>query len=315
MKKVFILGFFLLFMLKTAAKETEVPKKIYIPVITKQVDTSFFQLIKSGVEQAAEVYDIETTFDGPKLGESAEVQLDLLKSVLSKKPQAIILTALDSQAAAPYLAEAKAAGIPVIGLDTGVDSPIVKTTVATDNYSAGAFAAEKMGQLLNGKGKVGIVALDRISEEALARTTGFIDTLKKNYPDIEILPPQYDSDTVARAKEATIALLTEYPDITGLYGQGDDISTGIVEAVKALDKAGKVTIIGFDSSRTLSDAIKEGIVAGAISQDPVGMGYVAVQTALSAYKGEILPAFIDSGFFWYDKSNIDNPEIQPYLFE
>lgn len=315
MKRILIAALLLLFTIETAAAEIKDSKKIYIPVITKQIDTNFFQLIKAGTEQAAESYDIETTFDGAKLGEPAEVQLNKLNSVLSQKPQAIVLTALDSKAAAPYLEEAQAAGIPVIGLDTGVDSPIVKTTVSTNNYDAGAFAAEKMGQLLNGKGKVGIVALDRISKVAEARTTGFVDTLQNNYPNIEILPPKYNSDSVVLAKARTKALLTEHPDIAGIYAQGDDISTGVIQAIKELQKEGQVTIIGFDSSKTLSDAVREGTVAGAVSQDPVGMGYLAIQAALKAYKGETLPEFIDSGFFWYDKSNIDSPEIQPYLFE
>ncbi|MDF2613321.1 MAG: LacI family transcriptional regulator [Clostridia bacterium] len=315
MKKIFVLGFFLLFMLPIKAQETQAPEKIYIPVISKKIDSSFFQLIKLGTEQAAKAYGIETTWEGQKVGEPAEVQLNLLKSALSKNPQAIILTALNSQEVSPYLEEANAADIPVVGLDTGVDNPIVKTTVATDNYKASTFAAEKMGQFLNGKGKVGIISLDRISTEAEARTNGFIDTLKQNFPDIEILPPQYDVDSVASAKEAAKSFLTAHPDLTGLYGQSGDISTGIIEAVRELNKEGEVTIIGFDASKTLSNAIKEGTVAGAVSQDPIGMGYLAIQAALRAYRGETLPDFIDSGFFWYDKSNIDNPEVQLYLFD
>lgn len=317
MKKILILGFLLSLIVEThlGARASETPKKIYIPVISKSVDAPFFQQIKLGTEQAAKDFGIETTYEGPTRGGPAEVQLDMFKAALSKNPQAMVLIALDSTAITPYLEEAAAAGIPVIGMDSGVDSPIVKTTITTDNYGAGALAAEKMGELLEGQGKVGVIALDPTSKVAIDRTDGFIDTLSQNYPNIQVLPVQYGSGSRMEAIEATKAFLADHPDLAGLYGQNASISDGIVEAIKELDKVGEVTIIGFDSSQVLTDAIREGVAAGAITQNPIGMGYLGIQAALQAYRGEELPAFINPGFFWYDKSNIDSPEIKQYLFE
>ncbi len=82
-----------------------------------------------------------------------------------------------------------------------------------------------------------------------------------------------------------------------------------------MKKVGKLVVIGYDSGKQQMDAIRSGIMAGAITQNPVGMGYMAVEAAVKAIKGEKLPKFIDSGFYWYDKTNIDDPKIKPCLYE
>lgn len=117
------------------------------------------------------------------------------------------------------------------------------------------------------------------------------------------------------AEEAAKRILMTHPDLKGIFGASEALSKGIINAVKAFDKVGEITIVGFDSGQELIAAIREGIVAGAVSQNPQAMGYKAVETAYRAYIGERLPAFIDTGFAWYDKSNIDTPEIRALLYE
>ena len=63
------------------------------------------------------------------------------------------------------------------------------------------------------------------------------------------------------------------------------------------------------------DAIRSGAQTGAITQNPVGIGYKCVEAAVKAYNGESLPKTIDTGFMWYDASNIDDAEIQAVLYE
>ena len=79
-------------------------------------------------------------------------------------------------------------------------------------------------------------------------------------------------------------------------------------------KKGKLTIVGFDSGKAQIDAINSGVMAGAITQNPVGIGYKTVKAAVKAIKGETLPKVIDTGFYWYDKTNIDDPKIQAVLY-
>jgi len=234
---------------------------------------------------------------------------------LAENPQAIVLAAINSQAVTPYLEEAKERGIPVIGFDTGADSPVVETTVATDNYAAAALAADKLAELIGKEGKVGLIVYDNVSQSGINRRDGFIDTMKKKHPNIELIPTEYSGTEASKAKEVAKEILTAHPDIKGIFGASQAITIGIINAIKELDRVGQVTIIGFDSGLDLMDAIREGKVAGAITQNPQAIGYKAVEAAFKTYEGEKLPKFIDTGFKWYDKSNIDSTEIKELLYE
>ena len=268
-----------------------------------------------GAEQAAEELGVSITFEGPETEDQIDKQLEMLQAALAKNPQAICLAALDSKAATPYLEQADTAGIPVIGFDSGVDSPIVKTTCATDNYAAAAAAAHKMAELIGGEGKVGLVVHGQTSQSAKDRRDGFMDTMKNEYPNITVLEPQYGDGDHAKSTEAAKAIITANPDVKGIYGANEGSAAGVINAVKELNQVGKITIVGFDSGKIMIDAINSGVAAGSITQDPVGIGYKAVEAAYKAYKGEENPEFIDTGFKWFDKTNIDTPEIQAVIYE
>jgi ribose transport system substrate-binding protein len=68
-------------------------------------------------------------------------------------------------------------------------------------------------------------------------------------------------------------------------------------------------VIGYDAGKQQKDAVRSGVEAGAVSQDPVGIGYKCVEAAVKAIRGEKVPKNIDTGFKWYDKTNIA-PEMQ-----
>lgn len=296
-------------------EKTEGEAEIVIPVVSKGFQHQFWQAVKMGAEQAAEELGVSITFEGPETEDQIDKQLEMLQAALAKNPQAICLAALDSKAATPYLEQADAAGIPVIGFDSGVDSTIVKTTCATDNYAAAAAAAHKMAELIGGEGKVGLVVHGQTSQSAKDRRDGFMDTMKNEYPNITVLEPQYGDGDHAKSTEAAKAIITANPDVKGIYGANEGSAAGVINAVKELNQVGKITIVGFDSGKIMIDAINSGVAAGSITQDPVGIGYKAVEAAYKAYKGEENPEFIDTGFKWFDKTNIDTPEIQAVIYE
>jgi ribose transport system substrate-binding protein len=119
-------------------------EKMYIPVISKGFQHQFWQAVKLGAEKAAKEFDVTINFEGPETEAQVDKQIEMLTAELGKKPSAIAFAALDSQAATPLLEKAKAANIPIVGFDSGVDSEIPVTTAATDNKAAAALAADKV---------------------------------------------------------------------------------------------------------------------------------------------------------------------------
>jgi ribose transport system substrate-binding protein len=111
-------------------------------------------------------------------------------------------------------------------------------------------------------------------------------------------------------------MIAAYPNLKGLYATNEGSAVGIVNALTELNLAkGKLTVIGFDSGKAQVDAIKSGMMAGAITQDPIGIGRLVVRNAVAAINGETLPKFSDTGAFWYDNTNMTDENIAAVLYE
>jgi ribose transport system substrate-binding protein len=318
MRRPILFGIILAFVLGVGIsiqKLSAAEENISIALIAKGIKYKYWNAVREGAEKAARDYGVQITFEGTEEEEQIQQQIILLQQALDKNPQAIVLSSVDISAITPYLEMAQAKGIPIIGFDSGVNSPIVRTTVATDNYGAGVLAADKMAELLGAEGKVGVVVQDITSKSATDRRDGFIDTINQNYPNMTVADVRYGSGDYIQSEEVTKEMFAVHPDMRGVFGTNEGSSIGIINAIKEFNKVDQVVGIGFDSGEEIQQAIREGIISGAITQNPRAVGYEAVEAAIRAYRGEILPEFIDTGFEWYDRSNIDNPEIQELLYE
>ncbi|WP_417683895.1 ABC transporter substrate-binding protein [Roseibium sp.] len=288
--------------------------EVYIPLISKGFQHQFWQAVKAGADQAAAELGVTITFEGPDNETMVDRQIDMLAAALAKNPTAIGFAALDSQAAIPLLREANDKGIPIIAFDSGVDSEIPVATASTDNLAAAALAADKMAELIGGSGKVAVVAHDQTSRTGIDRVDGFVNQIKANHSGIEVVTVQYGGGDHLKSTELTKAILTANPDLKGIFGANEGSALGVVNGVTEMGR-GEVVVIGYDSGKAQKDAIRSGVMAGAITQNPVGIGYETVKAALAASKGEKVESHIDTGFYYYDKSNIDDPKITAVLYD
>src|ERR1700754_1215496 len=184
----------------------------YIAIVSKGFQHQFWQAVKQGAEEEAKAEGARITFEGPPTEQDIEQQVTMLTNAIQKKPAAIGFAALDSKASAPLMDQAKAQNIPVIAFDSGVESDIPLTTAATDNIAAAAEAAKHMSELLGGKGKVAMVVHDQTSQTGIQRRDGFIDYMKANAPDIELLPVQYGGGDQAKSADIAKSILQSNPD-------------------------------------------------------------------------------------------------------
>lgn len=288
--------------------------QIYIPLISKGFQHQFWQAVKTGADQAAAEFGVRITFEGPDNETVVDRQIDMLAAALANKPQAIGFAALDSQAAIPLLRQASEAGIPIVAFDSGVDSDIPVSTTTTNNRAAASLAADKMAKLIGGKGNVAVVAHDQTSRTGIDRRDGFIERIQSNYPSINVVTIQYGAGDQLKSTELTKAILTANPDLAGIFGTNEGSANGVVNGVREMNRRGLV-VIGYDSGKAQKDAIRNGLMAGAITQNPVGIGYETVKAAVFAVKGKTLPLTIDTGFYYYDATNIDDPEIAAVLYD
>ena len=177
------------------------------------------------------------------------------------------------------------------------------------------MAADKMAELIGGAGQVAVIVHDQTSQTGIDRRDGFVNQIEAKYPDIEIVDIQYGGGDQLKSTDLAKAIILAHPDLKGFFGANEGSIIGVLNAVSELGKAGEIVVIGYDSGKQQMDAIRAGTEAGAITQDPIGIGYKCVEAAVKALNGETLPTTIDTGFHWYDATNIDSDEIKPLLYE
>lgn len=289
--------------------------KPYIAIVSKGFQHQFWQAVKKGAEQQAEKDGVTITFDGPATESEVEAQMNMLTAALAKKPAALGFAALDSKAAAPVLQQFKDANIPVVAFDSGVDSDIPVTTAATDNVAAAAEAAKHMCELIGGSGTVGVMVHDQTSRTGQDRRDGFLQGMKDNCPSVKVLDPQYGKGDPNISADIASSIIEANPDLKGIFLANEGTAIGGIKATQQKGMAGKLVLIGFDSGKDQIDAINDGTMAGAITQNPVGIGEQVVAAAVKTLHGETVPKVIDTGFYWYDKSNINDAKIQAVLYQ
>src|SRR5437773_656940 len=244
--------------------------KLFIPMISKGFQHQFWQAVRQGAEKAAAQYNVTITFEGPENESQVDKQIEMLQAAINKKPNALCFAALDSKAAIPLLQKAKEGNIPVIGFDSGVDSDIPVTTAATDNIAAAGTAADKMAEMIGDSGEVALVVHDQTSRTGIDRRDGFVQRIKDKHPNINIVDIQYGGGDQLKSTDITKAIIQAHPNLKGIFGANEGSIIGVLNGVKELNKEGKITVIGYDSGKPQKDAIRAGVEAGAITQDPIG---------------------------------------------
>ncbi len=315
---------FLLVTLCLAISCTKAPsngkKKFTIAVIPKGTTHEFWKSIHAGSNKAASELtaqgtDVEVIWKGPIREDDREQQIQVVEGFAAQGVSGIVLAPLDNRALVRPVSEANRAGVPTVIIDSGLESNDFVSFVATDNRKGGTLAADRMGQLLNGKGKVLVLRYAEGSASTTEREEGFISQIKQKFPDIELVSTnQYAGATRDTAKRASENLLNTYGDqVQGIFTPNESSTAGMLLALQDIGKAGKVSFVGFDSSQTFIDALNANQLHGIVVQNPFNMGYLGVRTMVDNLLGKPVSKQIDTGVMLVTKENMQSPEVQSLL--
>lgn len=295
-------------------------KKLTIAVIPKGTTHEFWKSIHAGSNKAAEELraqgtDIEVIWKGPLREDDREQQIQVVEGFAAQGVSGIVLAPLDDRALVRPVADARRAGVPTVIIDSGLQSDEFVSFVATDNRKGGSLAAERMGQLLGGKGKVLVLRYAEGSASTTERETGFIETIKQKFPEIELVSTdQYAGATRETAKRASENLLNRFGDqVQGIFTPNESSTMGMLLALEDIGKAGKVSFVGFDVSQKFLEAINAGQLHGIVVQNPFNMGYLGVKTIVDNLRGRTVEKKIDTGVMLVTKENMPSPEVQALL--
>lgn len=285
--------------------------KRVIAVIPKGNSDIFWQSVHAGAVKAARELNVEVAWDGPATETDYGVQLQKVDAMLSRGVDAIALAPSDRTSMVTVVNRAADRKVPVIIFDSGIDTDRFIAQVATDNYKAGQMGGERMGKILNGKGKVVIVAVKPGAASTEAREKGFEDVIHQKFPGIQILDKRYGMSLVSQSLVVAENMLTAHPDLDGIFASNESTSIGATQALRSRPR--KVKLVGFDFTPTLLDDLKSGLIDSLVIQNPFEMGYQTVITAVQHLDGKPVKKIVDMAPRLISLENLNDPEVQAHL--
>jgi len=277
-----------------------------IVIVTKALDSEFWQTLKSGAEEAARQHpDVELSVLAPEREINIDQQVSIIEDQILKKVSALAVVPGGIAEVSPVLDKAKAAGIPVLIVDNDTPWPGKLSYIGTDNRLGGKLAGDYVVKLLGGRGKVAIVRgiLGVTSHED--RVAGFQQAIAQA-PGIQIVTIQPANSERASALTVMENILTSNPDLNAVFATSDQMALGAMEGVAAQHMTGKVMVVGFDAGKEAVRGVKSGAISAVIAQYPANMGKQAVEAAIKAIHGEPIAKVIDTGTALVTKENADD---------
>jgi rhamnose transport system substrate-binding protein len=282
----------------TGAQGTNAPseKKLKIGMIPKFTGVDYFIAVENGAKKAAADLGVQLDWQGDPSGqESAAKQQAYIQTFIDKGYDAILVSALDEKSYADTLKQAKSKGIKVVTWDADVQQDARDYFInQVENSGIGTTLMSNMGKELADKGgKVAIVSSDPNASNQNAWIKAVQDdyNAKKSsdYSKITFYDKIiYAGNNQAEADKAVAALLTQNPDITGIFALSSMAVPATGKAITDLKKpAGSVAIQGLGVPVTAKDNMQSGLMKSVVLWQPYDLGYLAVEFAAKLKKGEI----------------------------
>ena len=286
-----------------------------IAVIPKGTTHEFWKAIHAGAEKAGVELGADIIWQGPHKEDDRQMQIQVMQNFISRGVDAIVLAPLDARSMVSPVESAVRRGIPVIIIDSGLDSEVQSSFIATDNYEGGRMGARYVADLIDGTGKVVMLRYQEGSASTTNREEGFLDALEEHAPDAELLVDNmYSGATMAKALQVSQNILNRFPEIDAIWTPNESATQGMLRALETAGRVGDVHLIGFDVNEILIDAMRTGHLSGLVVQDPFGMGYEGVKAAVAVVQGETIPRQVDTRSVLVTNENIDDPSIRELLY-
>jgi ribose transport system substrate-binding protein len=288
-----------------------------IAVIPKGTTHEFWKSIHAGAKKAemelkSQGINVQVIWKGPLKEDDREQQIQVVENFIAQRVSGIVLAPLDKRGLVAPVESAARGKIPVVVIDSGIESKTPVSFIATDNREGGRIAARELGKMLGGKGNVIMVRLQVGSASTEDREEGFLEVMKKDFPGIRLLSTdQHAGPTRDTAKRVAENLLNRFGrQVNGIFCCNESSGTGMLLALRDAGLAGgKVKFVAFDSGEMLNSGLLAGDVQGLVVQNPMKMGYLGVKTMVDVLQGKKVQPVVDTGVGFVTKENFHSPEM------
>jgi ribose transport system substrate-binding protein len=272
--------------------------------------SDYWTAIANGAMAASKEVGASTIVTGPVGEVSADLQIQAIDAAIAAKVDGIITMALDPERFTMIIDKAAAAGIPVVLVDTDAPKSRRSAYIGTDNYAAGQEAARLLWRAVGAGAVIGIITGPAEADNQQARTRGFRDAIR-SFPGMRIVDTRIGNSEYLLSRDRIQAMLVSQPGITALFGADGYGAIAGAAMVKQLNRAGSITIVGFDISSDVIEDIRSNLIHAVIIQDTYKMGYQAIKV-LASIKSGAAPTrpVIYTPFRVVDRKNVDAYDVR-----
>ncbi|NDD63723.1 MAG: sugar ABC transporter substrate-binding protein [Acidobacteria bacterium] len=301
------------FGLTACKREASKSKQPVIAVIPKGVSHSFWLTIKAGADAAGQ--ELGATIDWKGAASETDIagQINIVEDAINRRVDGIVIAPSHGDSLVPIVLRAQREGIPVTIFDSGISTESYLSYVATDNRAGGMLAGQRMGERLNGKGKVAILGVKKGSVSTDEREEGFAQKLKEQYPGIQLVQWLYGDASASKSLSTAEDILTSHPDLNGLFASNESSTVGAVRAIRQRNLGAQVVLVGFDATPDLVNNVRDSSIDSLVIQNPYKMGFEGVRTILDKLAGRESARRIDTGVTLLTRENVDTAEIQQLI--
>ena len=267
-----------------------------VALVMKTLNNPFFVEMEQGARAAADSLGLRLIVQAPERELDVEKQMQIVENLVQRRVDVLALVPSGSREIVPAVVKANRANVPVVIVDTRVDTAALRQAggrtvafIGSDNVDGGRLAGDFVARRLGGRGHVAVLEGIPGHETGDSRLRGFREALAR-HPGITIVASQTANWERDQAFNVTQNVLQSHPAVEAIFACNDVMALGAVEAVAAAGRAGRVAIVGFDAQDDARAAIRAGRMDATVAQRPHEMGRLAVITAHRILRGEPVPA-------------------------
>jgi ABC-type sugar transport system substrate-binding protein len=260
----------------------------------------FWAEVERGAKETAQKLGVNLVVLAPPAETDVATQISQIEDQITKKVNAILVAPTDVAGLNPTFDKAKAAGIPVLYVDTKGQWADALTFIGTDNRNGGKLAGEYICKQLNGQGSAALITGVMSQQTHIDRIGGAKDALAAC--GVQVVAEQAANSDRALGQTVMENILTANPDVKAVFASNDLMALGAMEAIKSAGKKG-IIVVGFDANPDAVASIKAGEMSASVAQSPYNMGALGVENALKAVRGEKIEPVIDTGTELITKDN------------
>lgn len=266
-------------------------EKIRITMIPKSRVAYFNACERGGKEAAAELGDVEFTFEGPTEDKSEE-QARILRAQSIRGVQAITIACNDANQIAPVIKEARDGGTHVLTYDSDANASSSGREFFVNQATVEAIAkalVDEMVEQVGPEAEVAVVSSTSTAPNQVAWLEAMKTYREQKYPKLNLVATEYGGEDQALSMQRAQAILNAHPNVKGLWAITSVAFPGAAQAVERAGKGGKIAVVGLSTPKEMAGFVDRGVVKTVILWNPVDLGYLTVYAARAAVRGELKP--------------------------